>query len=123
MEVISLNLSPGASGARAQLLLSILARRDERAGAIEPSCVDAAAALDVPYLPTALSGAEWDVLFNAVKSRLRLAVVEGLESAGGQQVPSAAVGHAFSSVLECVEALDQLHVMLGAERGGPAERR
>lgn len=50
---------------------------------------------------------DWDTLFGAVKARLRQAVVDTLpHELNGATVPLQA------SVLECVEALDQLHAML-----------
>jgi len=51
---------------------------------------------------------DWDLMFNAVKARLRNAVLEGQDSAS-----------MTDAVLECVEALEQLHRMLEAQRATP----
>ena len=59
---------------------------------------------------------DWDDLFNAVKDRLKK--IAG-ERARALQTPAACVdslGSADSGVLECVQALDQLHVALSNER-------
>lgn len=54
---------------------------------------------------------DWDVLFDAVKARLRLAVSESRFGTGGSV--GAGVDAGFqASVLECAGALDQLHTML-----------
>ena len=54
---------------------------------------------------------EWDVLLNAVKSRLKLAVGSGLASAQGPRQLDT-MTQLQASVLDCVTALDQLHGML-----------
>ena len=59
---------------------------------------------------------DWDDLFNAVKDRLKKIAAE---RARAVQTPAACVdvlGSADSAVLECVQALDQLHVALSHER-------
>ena len=59
---------------------------------------------------------DWDDLFNAVKERLKKIAVE---RARAVQPPAACVdslGSADGGVLECVQALDQLHVALSQER-------
>ncbi len=48
---------------------------------------------------------DWDTLFDAVKARLRAIVADP-------------VAPPRTGVLECVEALEQLHVMLAQERAG-----
>jgi hypothetical protein len=55
----------------------------------------------------AMSVDDWDVLFRAVRTRLRL-TLSGVETLhfDGSAAPLQ------SSVLECVDALDQLHMML-----------
>jgi hypothetical protein len=62
-----------------------------------------------------LSTGEWDELFNAVKSRLLLTVGERLTLTAGANGPGSA-GWARVSVLECVDALEQLHALLRLER-------
>jgi hypothetical protein len=60
--------------------------------------------------------AEGDVLFNAIKTRLRLTISEGLAAATEEPGPGT-VGHVLSSLLECVFALEQLQLTLAVERG------
>jgi len=54
---------------------------------------------------------DWDLMFNAVKARLRAAAQGGQDSASMS-----------GAVLECVEALEQLHRMLEAQRTTPGGR-
>ncbi len=54
---------------------------------------------------------DWDLMFNAVKARLRAAVQ------GGQDGASMS-----AAVLDCVEALEQLHRMLESQRTAPGGR-
>jgi hypothetical protein len=57
-------------------------------------------------------------LLDAVKARLRLSVDELSELAGPQSQPQpTAVQRTRSGVLECVNALDQLHTTLRRELG------
>ena len=59
---------------------------------------------------------DWDDLFNAVKDRLKKIAAERTRAV---QPPAACVdslGSADGGVLECVQALDQLHVALSNER-------
>ncbi len=57
---------------------------------------------------------DWDELFGAVKARLRLTVGE---LPGAFAIPEHdATARVRIRVLECVEALEQLHVMLRIER-------
>ena len=51
---------------------------------------------------------DWDTLFDAVKSRLRL-IVEGSQGSTSGAAVNAAAAHVQAGVLECVAALDQLH--------------
>jgi hypothetical protein len=78
--------------------------------------VDAARAATLAHLPSVLSTDEWDVLFDAVRVRLRLVVEEGLAAAAGRDAPDAVVGLALPNVLECLDALDLLHAMPAAGR-------
>ena len=65
--------------------------------------------LDTPLQPTAsISIDEWGALLSAVKARLRFTAGE-IVRPGFNDTPQAL----RASVLECVDALDQLHVMLG----------
>nr|WP_316641740.1 hypothetical protein [uncultured Roseateles sp.] len=59
----------------------------------------------LPVKPPPPAAQDWDLMFNAVKARLR-AVAQG-----GQDAASMA-----GSVLECVEALEQLHRLLESQR-------
>ena len=63
-------------------------------------------------LPIDVAASDWDVLFNAVKDRLRLIVGERLPLA---LEPRADLQRARIGVLECAAALDQLHTMLRQE--------
>ncbi len=64
--------------------------------------------VDTPPQPTAsISIDEWGALLSAVKARLRLTAGEVVRP-GFNDTPQAV----RASVLECVDALDQLHVML-----------
>lgn len=65
-----------------------------------------------PAARAEVSSEDWDLLFNAVKARLVLAVGERAAPAGGE----ASAVSARVVVLECVEALDLLHLMLERER-------
>ena len=94
---------------------SDLTRRHVLPGDAQTTLV-ASTLVTLPGTPSVLSTAEWDVLFNAVRTRLRLAVAEGLAETAGQP-DLRAVGRVLSNVLECVDALDQLQVMLAEERG------
>jgi hypothetical protein len=66
--------------------------------------------LDAAVLPQAVAAIsldEWDVLLTAVKTRLRLTVGDAqMQYLNGAATPLQA------KVLECVDALDQLHAML-----------
>jgi hypothetical protein len=55
-------------------------------------------------------------LFNAIETRLRLTISDGLAAATEEPGPGT-VGHVLSSLLECVFALEQLQLMLAVERG------
>jgi diguanylate cyclase (GGDEF)-like protein len=59
--------------------------------------------------------ADWDILFSAVKSRLRRTVGAGGSGAAELQPGSPASEHVSASVLECVAALDQLQATLKQE--------
>jgi hypothetical protein len=65
--------------------------------------------VDAPHPPTAsISIDEWGALLGAVKNMLRLVAGE-THRPGFNDTPAVV----RASVLECVDALDQLHVMLG----------
>jgi len=66
--------------------------------------------------PSDIDIGDWDELFHAVTSRLRLTVGEPLDAAPETQAHDAA-GGVQVIVLECVAALDQLHTALTHERG------
>ncbi|WP_309682459.1 hypothetical protein [Polaromonas sp.] len=66
--------------------------------------------------PSGISISDWDDLFRAVEARLKMTVGDGL----GQPVNlpgNYAAAMVQASVLDCVKALDQLHVALALERG------
>lgn len=77
--------------------------------ALELAPIGAAAAGD-------LSVDEWDLLFDAVRERLRLSVGERPTAQSGAQAHDP-VDRIQASVLECVQALDQLHGLLRQRRG------
>ena len=62
----------------------------------------------LPGVPTDIAMEDWDELFCAVKARLRLIGSER-SSATPEPPQRDAVVRIQASVLECVEALDQLH--------------
>lgn len=61
-----------------------------------------------PYPSTDIPLEDWDVLFGAVKARLRETVGQGLADTPEPHLRGA-VGQMQAIVLECVAALDQLH--------------
>lgn len=65
--------------------------------------------------PLQISIADWDILFLAIQLRLRNAVGDRLPSTPLPQIGDAA-GHVQIAVLECITAMEQLHVALGHER-------
>lgn len=72
---------------------------------------DAPSAREAPPIPVE----DWDALFAAVKERLALAVgLKRMPPAGPEAGDP--VSRIRTEVLECVEALDQLHQLLGNER-------
>lgn len=76
---------------------------------------DGALPTDAP--PTASADVaigDWDALFRAVKDRLR-ATAGTLSAAATEPAAQGAPGRARASVLECVAALDQLHLTLTHE--------
>lgn len=67
--------------------------------------------------PTGLM-TDWNELLDAVKARLRLSVAEMSQAAGPHSQPQpTAAQRTRSGVLECVDALDQLHATLRQELG------
>lgn len=68
-----------------------------------------------PDPPDDLSDADWDALFHAVEARLRDAVNEPLAQRI-KMLPPDAPELVQTIVLECVDALDQLHRALTHER-------
>ena len=90
------------------------------------ACAHTPAMLLNGSLPAASSDVvigDWEELLSAVKSRLRLTVGERLAVLPEHQLPDAA-HRVQASVLECVNALDQLHLTLSHElaRRQPLER-
>ena len=67
----------------------------------------ASSVTDIMAVPQDIALADWEDMLNAVKARLRMAVGAPLT----QQFNGAA-GPLRASVLECVDALDQLHATL-----------
>ena len=65
--------------------------------------------------PLQISVADWDVLFHAIQLRLRNAVGDRHPSVPPPQTGDTA-GHVQITVLECITAMEQLHVALGHER-------
>lgn len=65
--------------------------------------------------PAPVAIADWDDLLGAVKARLRLLVGESAGAPAFGPEPDAAV-RVQAGVLECVSALDQLHLTLLHER-------
>lgn len=70
-----------------------------------------------PDHPLDIAVADWDVLFRAVKIRLMLSVGEKLAAAAPPSQAGEAAELVQSIVLECVSALNQLHLALTHERG------
>ena len=62
----------------------------------------------LPGRPTDIAVEDWDDLFSAVKERLRRIASEQRAQTPGPPAPDS-VGRIQASVLECVEALEQLH--------------
>ncbi|MDQ3270993.1 MAG: hypothetical protein M3Q12_02325, partial [Pseudomonadota bacterium] len=62
--------------------------------------------------------ADWDLMFDAVRSRLLHAVGEHLGELPDIPYHSASLSASLvqASVLDCVRTLDRLHVWLGQER-------
>lgn len=71
----------------------------------------------VPDHPLDITVADWDVLFRAVKIRLMLSVGEKLAASAPPSQAGEAAELVQSIVLECVSALNQLHLALTHERG------
>ena len=69
-----------------------------------------------------LSADEWDLMFDAVKRRLRRAVDIPPDWLAGTK-GSTDCAEALAIVGECVEALNQLHALLRLERGRDHARR
>ena len=67
-------------------------------------------------LPADVAIGDWDVLLSAVKARLRLTVGE-LQAATPEPRAQDAASRVRAQVLECVAALDQLHITLTNELG------
>lgn len=67
-----------------------------------------------PGLPTDIAGEDWDDLLTAVKARLRLTVADR-PGRNGDFLPGP-MGRVQANVLECVSALDQLHLAMKHER-------
>lgn len=65
--------------------------------------------------PLQISVADWDVLFHAIQLRLRNAVGDCLPSVPPSQTGDT-VGRVQITVLECITAMEQLHVALRHER-------
>lgn len=82
----------------------------------------AASAL-LPGQSREIANDDWDAMFRAVESRLRQTVGERLAVMPELQ-PHHAAGRVQAIVLECVEALEQLHtaLMLERDRCGQLER-
>ena len=59
---------------------------------------------------------DWDDLFNAVKDRLKKIAAERARAVQPSAACVDVLDRADSAVLECVQALDQLHVALSHER-------
>ena len=67
--------------------------------------------------PDMTASEDWDLLFCAVKDRLRLTVgADALPASVPEQFGHARVASVRVIVLECVQALDQLHAALLGER-------
>jgi uncharacterized protein (DUF2267 family) len=97
--------------------LRVLAQQLEgiRAQSAELGQPRTAAVLPMPIADISID--DWDALLNAVKARLRLTVDE---SPTWQSNVAAAPVRA--SVLECVDALEQLHLALTRRLAGRADR-
>lgn len=98
---------------------------DLEAGSAAPAPVDASAdcaaslAPSRAYLPGSpadLSVDEWDLLFEAVRARLRLVVGE-CPTAQPEAGAHGSADPVRAGVLECVDALDHLHTLLQQLRG------
>lgn len=82
-----------------------------------------AASASLPGRSCEIANGDWDAMFRAVESRLRQTVGERLALMAEPQ-PQDAAGRVQAVVLECVEALEQLHaaLMLERDRCGQLER-
>lgn len=82
-----------------------------------------AAGASLPGRSCEIANGDWDAMFRAVESRLRQTVGERLAVIAESQ-PQDAAGRVQAVVLECVEALEQLHtaLMLERDRCGQLER-
>jgi hypothetical protein len=65
--------------------------------------------------PSALSIEELDLLFDAVRARLRISADMGLSATAEECTPTA-IHCAFSTMLECVDALDRWQALLALQR-------
>ena len=74
-----------------------------------------AASASRPGRSCEIANNDWDAMFRAVESRLRQTVGERLALIAEPQ-PQDAAGRVQAVVLECVEALEQLHTALMQER-------
>lgn len=84
-----------------------------------------AAIASLPGRSCEIANGDWDAMFRAVESRLRQTVGERpAVIAEPQPQPQDAAGRVQAVVLECVEALEQLHaaLMLERDRCGQLER-
>ncbi|MDE2627701.1 MAG: GGDEF domain-containing protein [Burkholderiales bacterium] len=76
--------------------------------------VEGALPTDAPVASADVAIGDWDLLFRAVKDRLR-ATAGTLSAAAASPAACGAPAQAQASVLECVAALDQLHLTLTHE--------
>lgn len=72
---------------------------------------------ETPDHPLDVAVADWDILFRAVKIRLMLSVSEKLPLTVPPAQAAEAAELVQSTVLECVDSLNQLHQALTHERG------
>ena len=110
------------AGAAAAINISFACARGHDADTGDGVALLAASAL-LPGQSREIANDDWDAMFRAVELRLRQTVGERLAVMPELQ-PHHAAGRVQAIVLECVEALEQLHtaLMLERDRCGQLER-
>lgn len=94
-------------------MLRTCARLDE---IVITASIESLARTQLAVQPLGIAVDDWDLMFRAVEERLRKAVGERLVAIAGLQAQDAACP-IQAIVLDCVSALDLLHMALNQERG------